>query len=82
MAEPLKNFYGPDIPLKVAAMIEPVYPEFDTETFVAECLVGYEDLELTPRARHISQCLGARSASGLRGGCPHPHSIIGTADRR
>jgi len=59
MAEPLKNFYGADIPLKVAAMIEPVYPGFDTETFVGECLVGYEDLELTPRARQISQCLGS-----------------------
>lgn len=58
MAEPLKNFYGPDIPVKVAAMIEPVYPGFDAASFVAECLDGYLDLELTPRARHISSVLG------------------------
>ena len=65
MAEPLKNFYGPDIPLKVAAMIAPVYRGFDTETFVAECLAGYEDLELTPRARQISRCLDAHLPAGF-----------------
>jgi 3-methyladenine DNA glycosylase AlkC len=57
MAERLKDLYGPEIPVRVAAMIKPVHPSFDADGFIAECLTGYEDLELTERARHIAGAL-------------------------
>ncbi len=57
MAEPLKNSYGPDIPKRIAAMIEAVHPSFPSSEFVANSLDGYDDLELTPRARQISTAL-------------------------
>jgi 3-methyladenine DNA glycosylase AlkC len=38
-------------------MVEPVFPEFDRELFLESALDGYEELELTPRARHISNAL-------------------------
>ena len=57
MAEPLKNSYGPDIPVRIADMVERVFPAFDRELFLQSALDGYEELELTPRARHISKAL-------------------------
>ena len=57
MAEPLKNSFGPDVPVRIAAMIGHVYPDFDDASFVRSALEGYEELELTPRARHISEAL-------------------------
>jgi 3-methyladenine DNA glycosylase AlkC len=57
MAERLKDSFGPEIPKVIAAMIAAVEPEFDGDSFVARCLVGYDELELTARARHISDRL-------------------------
>lgn len=57
MAEPLKNQYGPEVPEKIAGMIAGVYSDFDTASFMADALDGYEDLELKPRAEHISASL-------------------------
>ncbi len=57
MAEPLKSQYGPEIPRRIAAMIERVHPSFATRAFVAQALRGYEDLELLPRARHVARAL-------------------------
>jgi 3-methyladenine DNA glycosylase AlkC len=57
VAEPLKNSFGVDVPVRIAAMIEAVHPSFATAEFVTSCLDGYEALELTPRARRISQSL-------------------------
>ena len=57
MAEPLKNQFGPDVPARIADMLTAVDPSFDRDAFVALCLDGFEDLELTPRARHISDAL-------------------------
>ena len=57
MAEPLKNSFGPDVPVRIADMVEPVFPEFDRELFLRSALDGYRELELTPRARHISNAL-------------------------
>ncbi len=59
MAEPLKNSFGPDIPTRIADMVERVYRDFDSAGFVAAALDGFEDLELTPRARQISAALAA-----------------------
>jgi 3-methyladenine DNA glycosylase AlkC len=57
MAEPLKNSFGPDIPVIIADMILGVDPSFDTARFVALSLDEYDGLELTPRARQISDAL-------------------------
>ena len=57
MPEPLKNSFGPDVPVLIADMIAPVYPEFDRERFVSLAVDGLEDLELTPRARQVSDAL-------------------------
>jgi 3-methyladenine DNA glycosylase AlkC len=57
MAEPLKNSFGADIPAIVADMVLGVDPSFDKERFVALSLDGYDALELTPRARQISNAL-------------------------
>lgn len=57
MAEPLKNSFGPDVPRRLADMIGTVQPDFDATGFVDRCLEGYESMELTERARHISDVL-------------------------
>lgn len=57
MAEPLKNQYGPEVPQKIAGMIAGVYSAFDSTSFLADALDGYEELELKPRAAHISKAL-------------------------
>jgi 3-methyladenine DNA glycosylase AlkC len=57
MAEPLKHSFGGDVPARIGAMIEAVHPDFPTGAFVANCLDGYDELELTPRARKISDGL-------------------------
>lgn len=59
MAEPLKNMFGPDVPERIADMIRKSDPSFDEEAFLSMALEGYEDLELTPRARHIADALAA-----------------------
>ena len=57
MAEPLKNSFGSDIPVIVADMVRSVDPSFDQGRFLALSLDGYDALELTPRARQISNAL-------------------------
>jgi 3-methyladenine DNA glycosylase AlkC len=58
MAEPLKNYYGPDIPARIARMIKEVDSAFNSEAFLADALDGYQALELTPRAWQIADALG------------------------
>jgi 3-methyladenine DNA glycosylase AlkC len=58
MAEPLKNYYGPDVPTRIARMIKEVDSAFDEDAFLADALDGYQALELTPRARQIAKALG------------------------
>lgn len=57
MAEPLKLSYGPPVVRQVAAAIAAVHPAFDAAAFTADTLVGYEALELMPRARQIASNL-------------------------
>lgn len=57
MAEPLKNSFGHEIPDRIAVAISNVDSAFDGPAFIAFCLEGYDDLELTPRARRISDGL-------------------------
>ena len=58
MAEPLKNYFGPDVPARIADMIQHVDGAFPREAFLVDALDGFEALELTPRARHIAAALG------------------------
>ncbi len=58
MAEPLKNYYGPDVPARIARMIKEVDSDFDEDAFLADALDGYQGLELTPRAWQIAHALG------------------------
>ncbi len=57
MAEPLKNSFGPDVPRRLADMIGAADSGFDKAGFVGKCLDGFESMELTARARHISEAL-------------------------
>ena len=58
MAEPLKNYYGPEVPARIARMIREVDRDFDEDAFLADALDGYQALELTPRAWQIAHALG------------------------
>ena len=58
MAEPLKNYFGPEVPARIADMIQNVDGAFPREAFLVDALDGFEALELTPRARHIASALG------------------------
>jgi 3-methyladenine DNA glycosylase AlkC len=57
MAEPLRDSFGADVPRRIAAMIARVYPGFPATRFVDDALSGYEELELTARARHIAAAM-------------------------
>jgi len=59
MGEPLKNHFGPDIPVRLASMIKGVYSAFDSDGFVAHALEGYEELELKDRGRKLAESLSA-----------------------
>jgi 3-methyladenine DNA glycosylase AlkC len=58
MAEALKNYFGPDVPARIARMIKEVDSAFDEDAFLADALAGYQALELTPRAWQIADALG------------------------
>ena len=58
MAEPLKNYYGPHVPARIARMIVEVDSAFDHDAFLTDALDGYQALELTPRAWQIAYALG------------------------
>ena len=53
----LKDLFGPDVPHKIAAMINAVHPAFPAKRFVRDALEGYDALELTPRGRQIAASL-------------------------
>ena len=57
MAEALKDSFGPDVPERIAAMLVAADPAFPASAFVADALEGYDELELTPRARRIADVL-------------------------
>jgi 3-methyladenine DNA glycosylase AlkC len=57
MAERMKDSYGPDVALWVGDRLALVLPSLDAQAFAAECLPGYEDLELLDRARRITEVM-------------------------
>lgn len=70
LAEPLKDQYGPEVIDRIAGMISPVYPKFDTDSFIAAANDGFEELELTPRARHIADSLVDHLPEGFEEAAP------------
>ncbi len=59
MAEPLKNSFGPDVPERIGEALAQTLPGFDSDAFLADCLAGYDDLELTDRAKHVAAAMAA-----------------------
>ena len=59
MAEPLKNSFGPDVVRTVADMLASVDDRFDRAAYLAVALDGFDELELTPRAKRVSDALAA-----------------------
>jgi 3-methyladenine DNA glycosylase AlkC len=59
VAAPLKDSFGPDVAVRIAGMLADVHPTFPTDAFLRDALDGYDDLELTPRARQIAVAMGA-----------------------
>ena len=59
MAEPLKNYFGADVPVRVGESLLAVDRSFDLDAFVSYCLDGFDELELTPRARQIANAMAA-----------------------
>jgi 3-methyladenine DNA glycosylase AlkC len=57
MAEPLKDSFGRPVVNTVADMVTSVYPPFDRSSYLATALDGFEELELTPRAKRVSDAL-------------------------
>lgn len=57
MAEPLKNYFGPEIPARIAEMITAVHPPFPAAAFIKSATEGLERLELLPRGWHIADAL-------------------------
>lgn len=57
MAPPLKDYFGADIVHGIADSLVAVYPEFDVDAFTRVALDGFDDLELTPRARQIADAM-------------------------
>jgi len=57
MTEPLKNWFGHEMVHRAADMILAVAPDFGHAGFCAQALDGFDDLELTPRARQIADAM-------------------------
>jgi 3-methyladenine DNA glycosylase AlkC len=57
MAERMKDSYGPEIAEWVGQRLAGAVPDLDAGAFAAECMPGYEDLELMDRARRITDVM-------------------------
>jgi 3-methyladenine DNA glycosylase AlkC len=57
MAEPLKSYVNEAVVRRIAALIRVVLPSFDEAVFIRLAVDGLEELELIPRAKHITVCL-------------------------
>ena len=57
MAEPLKAQFGTAVVRRLASEIVAVYPQFQPAAFERAALLGFEDLELLARGRHLADVL-------------------------
>lgn len=80
MADALKDSFGPDVPVWIADHVAATDPAFDHDAFVAECLVGYADLELMDRARHVADVLTRFLPEDPKVAVPIIAASIGPAD--
>ena len=55
MPEKLKHLFNEGVVRSIAADISPHYQQFDGASFVADCMDGLDDLDLTQRAMHIAK---------------------------
>ncbi len=81
MAQPLKDSFGAEVPQWIGQRLAGTCPGLDTEAFVAECMVGYEDLELMPRARRIAEVMARHLPDDPHVAIPMVTSCIGPVDR-
>lgn len=58
MAQALKDSFGPEVAQWIGSRVREVEPGFDLSGFLAESALGFNDLELMDRARHIAAALG------------------------
>ena len=58
MAERMRDSFGPEVVSWVAEQLAGVVPGFGREAFVADCLRGFDDLELMDRGRRIADVMG------------------------
>jgi hypothetical protein len=59
-----KHLFNQSVILSIAAELSPHYSQFDSARFVADCMKGLEDLELTQRAMDIAEAM--QSGQGLQ----------------
>ena len=57
MATRLKDSFGRDVAVRIREAIAAVHPAFPTQAFLEDALEGFDDLELTARARQIARAL-------------------------
>ncbi|MGI9605137.1 MAG: DNA alkylation repair protein [Acidimicrobiales bacterium] len=57
MAEPLKSMFGPEMVHRAAVALATVDSDFDIDAFTEQALDGFDELELTPRARQIADAM-------------------------
>ena len=57
MAAPLKDSFGPQVAVEVAALLRAVDPAFAVDEFVVAATAGFDDLELADRSRAVAAAL-------------------------
>lgn len=57
MAEPLKTRFGADVVAQIADGLVASVPTLDRQAFIAECLVGFDELELMARAARVAEVM-------------------------
>ncbi len=57
MADALKDSFGSDVVEKIAATLRGACATFDPKAFVDTALDGFDELELTDRARHVAAAM-------------------------
>lgn len=82
MADSLKTFFNGEVVAAIGRDLAGAHPRLDLERFVAECLAGLDDLELTGRGRHIAEVMRRhlpedfeRAAEVIVRSLRNPHSV-------
>ncbi len=80
MAQALKDSFGPETVDWVAQRLASTVPGFDEPAFVAECLRGFDALELMDRARRISDVMARHLPADPVVAVPMVMASLGPAD--